>query len=81
MFRKLTLAFATLAISAGLAGQANAATSTVRLHTDADTTRFLTDSASGVTSMDKNSSSALQLAQDRHELRLCDLQERRPGAA
>ena len=41
MFRKLTLTVATLAISAGLAGQANAATSVVKLHTDADTTRFL----------------------------------------
>lgn len=60
MFRKLTLAFATLAISAGLAGQANAATSTVRLHTDADTTRYLSDTASGVTTMDKSSSSAMQ---------------------
>ena len=60
MFRKLTLAVATLALSAGLAGQANAATSTVRLHTDADTTRYLTDTASGVVSMDKSSTSALQ---------------------
>ena len=60
MIRKLTLAFATIALSAGLAGQAQAATSTVRLHTDADTTRYLSDTASGVTSMEKNSSSALQ---------------------
>ena len=60
MIRKLTLAFATIALSAGLAGQAQAATSTVRLHTDADTTRYLSDTASGVTSMEKNSSSAMQ---------------------
>jgi hypothetical protein len=60
MFRKLTLAFATLALSAGLAGQANAATSTVRLHTDANTARYLSDTASGVTSMEKSSSSAMQ---------------------
>ena len=51
MFRKLTLTIATLAISAGLAGQANAATSVVKLHTDADTSRFLSDTASGVTTM------------------------------
>jgi hypothetical protein len=51
MFRKLTLTVATLAISAGLAGQANAATSVVKLHTDADTSKFLSDTASGVTTM------------------------------
>ena len=51
MIRKLTLTVATLAISAGLAGQANAATSVVKLHTDANTTRFLSDTASGVTTM------------------------------
>jgi hypothetical protein len=55
MIRKLTLTAATLAISAGLAGQANAATSVVKLHTDADTTRFLSDTASGVTTMAKSS--------------------------
>ena len=60
MFRKLTLTVATLAISAGLAGQANAATSVVKLHTDADTSRFLSDTASGVTSMPKSSTSDLQ---------------------
>ena len=51
MFRKLTLTVATLAISAGLAGQAHAATSVVKLHTDADTTKFLSDTPSGVTTM------------------------------
>jgi hypothetical protein len=54
MFRKLTItvaAIATVALSAGLAGQASAATSVVKLHTDADTSRFLSDSSSGVTSM------------------------------
>ena len=60
MFRKLTLTVATLAISAGLAGQANAATSVVKLHTDADTTKFLSDTSSGVTSMVKSSTSDLQ---------------------
>ena len=60
MFRKLTLTVATVAISAGLAGQANAATSVVKLHTDADTTRFLSDTSSGVTSMLKSSTSDMQ---------------------
>ena len=60
MFRKLTLTVATLAISAGLAGQANAATSVVKLHTEADTSKFLSDTASGVTSMVKTSTSDLQ---------------------
>jgi Ricin-type beta-trefoil lectin domain len=54
MHRKLKIAFAALALSAGLAGQAQAATSTVRLHTAADTSRFLSDTASGVTSMNKS---------------------------
>ena len=56
MFRKLTLTVATLAISAGLAGQANAATSVVKLHTDADLSRFLSDTSSGITTMAKSSS-------------------------
>ncbi len=60
MLRKLSLAVVTLAASAGLAGQAEAATSTVRLHTDANTTRFLSDTASGITSMAPSSSSTLQ---------------------
>ena len=59
MHRKLKIAFAALAISAGLAGQAQAATSTVRLHTQADTTKNLSDTPSGVTSMLKNNSSDL----------------------
>ena len=60
MFRTLTLALTTLAVSAGLAGSAQAATTTVKLHTDADTTRFLSDSASGVTSMVKSSTDTMQ---------------------
>ena len=59
MFRKLTLTVATVALSAGLAGQAQAATSVVKLHTDADTTRFLSDTASGVTTMAPSSSTDL----------------------
>jgi hypothetical protein len=53
---KFKIALVTLALGAGLAGQAQAATSTVRLHTKADTTRFLSDSASGVTTMAKSKS-------------------------
>jgi hypothetical protein len=60
MFRTLTLALTTLAVSAGLAGSAHAATTTVKLHTDADTTRFLTDGASGLASMDKTSTDPSQ---------------------
>ena len=48
MHRKLTIAFAAIAVSVGVAGQARGATSTVRLHTAADTTRFLSDSSSGI---------------------------------
>jgi hypothetical protein len=59
MHRKLKIAVAALAISAGFAGQAQAATSTVRLHTSADTTRFLSDTASGVTTMAKSNSADL----------------------
>ena len=51
MFRKLTLTVATLAISIGLAGQANAATSVVKLHTDGDLSKFLSESASGIATM------------------------------
>ena len=60
MFRKLTLTVATVAITAGLAGQASAATSVVKLHTDADTTKFLSDTSSGVTSMLPSSTSSMQ---------------------
>ena len=60
MHRKLKIAFAAMAISAGFAGQAQAATSTVRLHTAADTTRFLSDTPSGVVSMKKNTSVEIQ---------------------
>jgi hypothetical protein len=40
-----------------IAAPANAATSTVRLHTDADVSRFLSDTSSGITAMAKNNSS------------------------
>jgi hypothetical protein len=59
MHRKLKIAFAALAISAGFAGQAQAATSTVRLHTAADTSKSLSDTPSGVTSMIRTSSTDL----------------------
>jgi hypothetical protein len=55
MFRKLTItvaAVATVALSAGFAGQADAATSTVLLHTQTSIPQLLTDTPSGVTSMD-----------------------------
>jgi hypothetical protein len=60
MIRKLTLTVATLAISAGLAGQANAATSVVKLHTDGDLSKFLSDTTSGVTSMMPSSTDPAQ---------------------
>ena len=54
MQRKLAAAFAALAMSAALATTADGATTTLRLHTQADTTRFLSDSASGIVTMAKN---------------------------
>jgi hypothetical protein len=54
MQRKLAAAFAAIAMSATLAGTADAATTTLRLHTQVDTTRFLSDSASGIATMAKN---------------------------
>jgi hypothetical protein len=57
MHRKLTIAFAAIAVSVGVAGQAQAATGTVRLHTAADTTRFLSDSSSGIATMAKSKAS------------------------
>ena len=54
MQRKLAAAFAAVALSATLAGTADAATTTLRLHTQADTTRFMSDSASGIVTMAKN---------------------------
>ena len=59
MHRKFKIAFAALALSAGFAGQAQAATSTVRLHTAADTTKSLSDTPSGVTSMNQTLTSDL----------------------
>lgn len=55
--RKLTVAFAAIAMSAGLASQASAATTTVRLHTQADTSKYLTDGAGGLAQMLKSNSS------------------------
>ena len=82
MFRKLTLAFATIAISAGLAGQANAATSTVRLHTDADTTRYLSDTRQRRhLDGEELELRPAALDQDRHQLGLRDLQEQVAPAA
>lgn len=40
-----------------IAAPANAATTTVRLHTDADVSRFLSDASSGITTMAKNNPS------------------------
>ena len=60
MIRKLILTVATLAISAGFAGQANAATSVVKLHTDANQARFLSDSASGIATMAPSSTDPMQ---------------------
>ncbi len=54
MQRKLAAAFAALAMSAALATTADGATTTLRLHTQADTTRFMSDSASGIVTMAKN---------------------------
>ena len=50
----------TLTATLTLVSTSNAATTTVKLHTDANTTRFLSDSASGVTTMALSSSSNLQ---------------------
>ena len=57
MQRKLAAAFAALAMSATLAGTADAATTTLRLHTQADTTKFMSDSGSGIVTMAKNDTS------------------------
>ncbi len=54
MKRILIATFAAVALSAA---PAQAATSTVKLHTDADTTKFLSDTGSGLTSMVKSNPS------------------------
>jgi hypothetical protein len=51
---------AAIAATLIIAAPANAATSTVKLHTDADTSKFLSDTASGITTMAPTSSSDLQ---------------------
>ena len=53
--RIILIAISTLTAMLAFATSSNAATTTVKLHTDADTTRFLADSASGLASMDKTS--------------------------
>ena len=58
--RTILIAISTLTAMLAFATSSNAATSTVRLHTDADTTKFLSDSSSGVTSMVKNNSTDLR---------------------
>ena len=57
--RRLGIAAAALAASAALAGQADAATSTVRLHTKADFTRYLTESGSLLAQMAKDDPASL----------------------
>jgi hypothetical protein len=58
--RTILIAISTLTAMLAFATSSNAATTTVRLHTDADLSKFLSDSASGVTTMAPSSSSALQ---------------------
>jgi hypothetical protein len=55
--RKFSIAFAAVATSATLATTADAATTTVKLHTQADTTKFLSDPSSGITAMSKSDAS------------------------
>ena len=79
--RTILIAISTLTAMLAFATSSNAATTTVKLHTDADTTRFLADSASGLASMDKTSTDDFAaLAQDRHELRLRHVPERQDRA-
>jgi len=56
----IRFSIAKLAAVALSVAPAEAATSTVKLHTDADTTKFLSDTGSGVTSMVKSPDGALQ---------------------
>jgi hypothetical protein len=58
--RTILIAISTLAAMLAFATSSNAATSTVKLHTDANTTRFLSDSANGVTTMAPSNTSAMQ---------------------
>ena len=58
--RTILIAISTLTAMLAFATSSNAATTTVKLHTDADTTRFLAESASGLASMDKTSTDASQ---------------------
>ncbi len=55
--RTILIALTTLAAVLALTASASAATTTVRLHTDGDLSRFLSDSASGITTMAKSNSS------------------------
>jgi hypothetical protein len=52
--RRAGILLAGLLAAGALAGQADAATTKVRLHTAADTTRFLTEDANGLASMRPN---------------------------
>ena len=57
--RTILIAISTLTAMLAFATSSNAATSTVKLHTDADLSRLLSDSASGVTTMAPSSSTNL----------------------
>ena len=57
MIRKLILAAATVAMTTTLATSAEAATTTVRLHTQGDLSKFLADPGVGITSMVKSNAS------------------------
>ena len=57
MIRKLLIAILTIAAMLAFASTSNAATSTVRLHTQGDLSKFLADPGVGVTSMMPSNSS------------------------
>ena len=57
MIKKLLIAISTIAAMLAFASTSNAATSTVRLHTQGDVSKFLADPGTGVTSMMRNNSS------------------------
>jgi hypothetical protein len=55
--RTILIAISTLTAVLAFATSANAATTTVKLHTDADVSKFLADSASGIATMAKSNPS------------------------
>jgi hypothetical protein len=55
--KTILIAISALAAMLALATSANAATTTVRLHTDGDLSKFLADTATGIASMQKTNSS------------------------